>query len=156
VNSRWTSLAPVLLAGVLAGCTKDKPALPKGSPPPVEGSAADQSQQDAEFLGRQAFEVLDLVMSYASSHQGRNPASLRQIGADSLTPATIRRLSHSGSSPLVTVLYRRPGGRRLRSCSATSDVLEEAALKSGRFTVQCAEQDGGQTTFTVGGKRRAN
>ena len=58
-------------------------------------------------------------------------------GVDSLAPNTVRRLAIQGRTFTVTVLYRRPKGRAVQSCSAGEDALEQAALNEGRFAVSC-------------------
>ena len=67
---------------------------------------------DAQQLGTEMFELIDRIADYRSSHEGRPPKSLRQLGVDSLTPNTIRRLAVQGRTFTVTVAYRRPAGPR--------------------------------------------
>ena len=69
---------------------------------------------------------------------------LRQLGVDSLTPNTIRRLAVQGRTFTVTVAYRRPQGRAVQDCSAGEDALEQAALNEGRFAVSCDTPSGPQ------------
>jgi hypothetical protein len=88
------------------------------------------------------FELIDRVADYRSSHAGKPPKSLRQLGVDSLTPGTIRRLATQGRTFTVTVEYRRPEGRAVQSCDAGEDALEQAALNEGRFAVSCATASG--------------
>jgi hypothetical protein len=129
-----------LLAGALAcggGSAKDAKA------------AADQAQAEAEELGREVADIVDRVMAYRSSHRGNLPASLRQAGIDSLTPRFERRLSRQGEDPLVTIAWRRLGGRQLVSCQGTNLVLEDQQLRGGNFDVSCHQVAGGTQVFTV-------
>jgi len=111
---------------------------------------ADPAQADANQLGRELFEIVDRVMAYRSSHRNRLPTSLRQVGLDSLTPLFVRRLSRQGSDPLVTIAFRRPEGRVLRSCAGTSMVLESSVLHDGTFDVKCELTAGGVRHFEIG------
>ena len=42
------------------------------------------------------------------SHRGRPAATLRQMGIESLTPTTVRRMVNLQREPVVTVAFRRP------------------------------------------------
>lgn len=150
MNSRWSRslrVCGLLLAGALAGCTGDKPAA--GTRPAADAPSADPAQTDANELGRELYDMMDRVMAYRSSHRNRLPTSLRQAGLDSLTPAFIRRLGRQGTDPLVTIVFRRPEGRVLRSCAGTSLILESSMLHDGRFEVQCDLAAGGSARFQV-------
>ncbi len=92
---------------------------------------------DAQQLGTEMFELIDRIADYRSSHEGRPPKTLRQLGVDSLTPNTIRRLAVQGRTFTVTIAYRRPQGRAVLNCAAGEDALEQAALNEGRFAVSC-------------------
>ena len=151
MSLRWndlrTGVRPVLLLGALLalGCGRDKHARTKPHPDvPI-----DPVQAEAESLGRELADILDRVMAYKSSHQGRLPVSFRQAGIDSLTPSYIRRLTRRGSDPLVTILFRRPGGHQIDSCESTSELLEDALIHAGTFEVPCALASGGVRTFTI-------
>ena len=147
---RTTTLFALFAVAALA-CGKDEPPPPKGSPPPAgQDDPVAQARQDAEFLGKDLFVMMDQVMGYKSSHRGQLPRSLRQMGADSLTPATERRLSIAGALPQVTILYRRTQGRQVLSCQGTSDLIEEALLNSGEFTTRCVRPGGVAQPFKVG------
>jgi hypothetical protein len=136
------------LALALVGCGADK-----GATPPPREPAADlpTDRQDAEGLGREVFELVDRAVDYRGSHRGRPAKSLRQMGIDSLTPATARVLVNVGLDPVVTVQYRRVAGREIISCRGDSHVLEEASLNSGRFTLMCTTRSGAQRPMQVGG-----
>ena len=99
---------------------------------------------DVQQLGTEMFELIDRVADYRSSHEGKPPKTLRQLGVDSLTANTIRRLAIQGRTFTVTVVYRRPEGRTVQSCSAGEDALEQAALNEGRFAVSCDSPSGPQ------------
>lgn len=99
---------------------------------------------DAQQLGTEMFELIDRVADYRSSHEGKPPRNLRQLGVDSLTPNTVRRLAIQGRTFTVTVVYRRPENRAVLSCSAGEDALEQAALSEGRFAVSCETPAGPQ------------
>jgi hypothetical protein len=109
----------------------------------------DPAQADAELMGRELLEIMDRVMSYRSSHQGRLPSSLRQAGLDSLAPQFIRRLGRKGSDPLVTIVLRNTAGHVLNSCQGTQTVLEDQALRGGAFDVSCTVIGEGTQYFTV-------
>jgi hypothetical protein len=137
----------ILLLGTLLtlACGRDGEAHPRArSDAPV-----DPVQAEAELLGRELADILDRVMAYKSSHQGRLPSSFRQAGIDSLTTSFIRRLSRRGADPLVSIRFRRPSGRQIESCEATSVLLEDAMLHAGTFEIPCTMATGGVRTFTI-------
>jgi hypothetical protein len=109
-----------------------------------------QDQQDAETLGREIFDLVDRAIDYRGSHRGRPAASLRQMGVDSLTPATARYIVNLSREPVVTVRFRRLDGREITSCRGDGQVLEEATLNGGRFTVMCTGRSGTQRPVRVG------
>jgi hypothetical protein len=154
VNSPWNRapgarrLALIALALAASACQRDKPSAAGRTDPAAV--PADPAQADANELGRELFEIVDRVMAYRSSHRNRLPTSLRQVGLDSLTPMFVRRLSRQGSDPLVTIAFRRPEGRVLRSCAGTSMVLENSALHDGTFDVTCELVAGGVRPFEIG------
>jgi len=105
------------------------------------------------MLGREVFELVDRAVDYRGSHRGRPARSLRQMGVDSLTPATARHLISVNREPIVTVQFRKPEGRAVTSCRGDSQILEEAAINGGRFTLMCATRSGAQRPIQVGGPR---
>ncbi|MDZ4864461.1 MAG: hypothetical protein SGJ01_13575 [Gemmatimonadota bacterium] len=140
---RWS----VLLLGTLLalGCGRDNHARARPDP----DAPVDPVQAEAELLGRELADILDRVMAYKSSHQGRLPTSFRQAGIDSLTPTVIRHLDRRGSDPLVSIRFRRPGGRQIASCEATSLLLEDMLLNAGTFDIPCLMTVGGVRSFTI-------
>ena len=142
--SRRTSWAPVVLM-VLAACgSKDS------GGPAVAQARAHRPSGDADVLGREIFELVDRAVDYRGSHMGRPAASFRQMGVDSLTGATVRRLENLAREPVVTVAFRKPGIHEITSCRGDSQILEEASLNGGRFTLMCTSASGAQRPVRVG------
>ena len=52
--------------------------------------------------------------------------------------------------PVVTVAFRRTDGREITSCRGDSQILEEATLNGGRFTLMCTTSSGAQRPMQVG------
>ena len=146
-TGRWLALTLAVLA---VGCGADK-----GSTPAPRASASElpTDRRDAEALGREVFELVDRAVDFRGSHRGRPAKSLRQMGIDSLTPATARVLVNVGLQPVVTVQYRKVAGREITSCRGDSQILEEAALSGGRFTLMCTSRSGLQRPVQVGTER---
>ena len=109
---------------------------------------------DSETLGREVLELVDRAMDYRGSHSGRPAASFRQMGVDSLTPTTARHLVNVNREPVVTVQFRKVDGREITSCRGDSQILEEATLNAGRFTLMCTYRSGAQRPVQVGGPAR--
>jgi hypothetical protein len=152
VNSRWSSsrlrrLAWTAVAVLVVACGAKKA---KGTD--SGGKPSDNTQADAEELGRALFDGVDRIMAYRSSHQNQLPNSLRIAGIDSLSSTIVLRYAKTGSSPLVTAAFRRPSGRELASCEGTNDVLEDASLHEGAFTITCTMVGGGSRGFSVGSR----
>ena len=110
-------------------------------------------QRDADLLGREVFELVDRAVDYRGSHRGRPARSLRQMGVDSLTPATARTLVSVEREPVVTVQFRKADGHAVTSCRGDSQILEEAAINGGRFTLMCTTRTGAQRPIQVSGPR---
>ena len=117
-----------------------------GAPPPAP-------QADAEALGREVFDLVDRAVDYRGSHRGRPAATLRQMGVESLTPTTARVLVNVEREPVVTVAFRRPDSREIVSCRGDSQILEEASVNGGRFTLMCTTSAGAQRPIQVGDLR---
>lgn len=141
-----------LLAGLACGlpmsgaCTNDSAG--RGAPNAPQPPAA---RSDAEVLGKEIRELVDRAVDYRGSHQGRPAASFPQMGIESLTPATVRRLANVQREPVVTVAFRHPEGREVTACRGDSQILEEATLNAGRFTLMCTTPAGAQHPVQVGG-----
>ena len=137
----------VLALVLLAGCGGKEAARPRQAD--IEESLP-PDQRDAENLGRELFELVDRAVDYRGSHQGRPAASFRQMGIDSLTSTTVRRLVNLAREPVITVAFRRTETREITSCRGDSQILEEATLNGGRFTVMCTTSSGTQRPMHVG------
>jgi hypothetical protein len=111
-------------------------------------------QRDAEALGAEVLELVDRAVDYRGSHRGRPASSLRQLGIDSLTPTTARHLVNVNREPVVTVQFRKLEGREITSCRGDGDILEEASINAGRFTLMCTSRSGAQRPVQVGGAGR--
>jgi hypothetical protein len=140
----WPTLALVCL---VAACDKESPR--NAAQQPEANLPADQL--DAETLGREVLELVDRAMDYKGSHRGRPAVSLRQMGVDSLTPTTARHLTNVNREPVVTVQFRKLENRVIASCRGDSQILEEAAINAGRFTLMCTSRSGAQRPVQVGG-----
>ncbi len=143
----WLALV-LALAG--AGCGAEERATPA---PRTPASDLPPDRRDAEYLAREVFELVDRAVDYRGSHRGRPAGSLRQMGVDSLTPTTARHLVNVAREPVVTVQFRKADGREITSCRGDSQILEEAALNGGRFTLMCATRSGAQRPILVGTDR---
>jgi hypothetical protein len=139
--------ATVLALVLVAACGAKDAARPAAAD---AGSHLPRDRQDAETLGREVFELVDRAVDYRGSHQGRPAGSFRQMGIDSLTPATVRRLVTLAREPVITVVFRRAEGREITSCRGDSQILEEATLNGGRFTLMCTTSSGAQRPIRVG------
>jgi hypothetical protein len=131
-------------AFLLSGCTETGSS--NARPPLV--SQLSPEQRDAQALGREIFELVDRAMDYRGSHRGRPPTSLRQMGVDSLTPATVRRITSFQREPVVTVTFRETSARELISCRGTSQIIEEASV-DGRYMLMCTAKSGAQRPVEV-------
>jgi hypothetical protein len=145
--ARWLALALALAA---AGCgsgggASEAPRAPAVKLPP--------DRRDAEALGAELFELVDRAVDYRGSHRGRPAASLRQMGVDSLTLATARHLVNVSREPVVTVQFRKPEGHEITSCRGDSQILEEAAINGGRYTLMCTTRSGAQRPILIGADR---
>jgi hypothetical protein len=139
-----TVLGLALLAGACGAKDAARPAVADTR------SNLPQDQQDAETLGRELFELVDRAIDYRGSHRGRPAASFRQMGIDSLTPTTARYLVNLAREPVVTVGFRKAGTREITSCRGDSQILEEATLNGGRFTLMCTTRSGAQRPMRIG------
>jgi len=115
-----------------------------------EESYLPPEQRDAHALGREVFDLIDRAVAYRSSHRGRPAANLTQMGIESLTPATVRRMVNLQREPVITVAFRRPEQRQIVSCRGDSGILSEASINGGRFTLMCTAKSGAQRPMEVG------
>jgi hypothetical protein len=134
------------LACTAAGCGPGADAKPRAD----DGSHLPPDQQDARGLGLEIFDLVDRAVAYRASHQGRPATTLRQMGIESLTATTVRRILNVQREPVVTVAYRRPDQREIVSCRGDSQLLVEASLNGGRFTLMCTARSGAQRPMEIG------
>jgi hypothetical protein len=135
------------LACAAAGCTPGDEPQPRATD---RGINLPPDQRDAHELGHEIFDLIDRAIAYRASHRGRPAATLRQMGIESLTPATVRRMVNLQREPVITVAYRRPERREIVSCRGDSGILVEASLHGGRFTLMCTSNSGAQRPMEVG------
>jgi hypothetical protein len=114
------------------------------------GRGLSSDQRDAETLGREIFDLVDRAMDYRGSHEGRPANNLRQMGVESLTALTVRRVVNVQREPVVTVAFRQTAGREIVSCRGDPQVLEDAFVNGGRFTIMCTASSGAQRPMEVG------
>jgi hypothetical protein len=144
-RASWLLAAGLVCAA--AGCGPGADAKPHRTD---KGSALPPDQQDARALGLEIFDLVDRAVAYRASHQGRPATTLRQMGLESLTTTTVRRILNVQREPVVTVAYRRPDKREIVSCRGDSQVLVEASLNGGRFTLMCTARSGAQRPMEIG------
>jgi hypothetical protein len=145
------STAGVVLAlVVMAGCGPKEAATSQRA---ESAPALPRDRQDAETLGREVFDLVDRAIDYRGSHRGRPASTFRQMGIDTLTPTTVRRLVTIEREPVVTVAFRRTENREVTSCRGDGQILEEATLNGGRFTLMCTTSSGAQRPVRIGDTR---
>jgi hypothetical protein len=132
---------------MLVGCSKGETDRPVAIKPKSDLPA---DQRDAEVLGREVFELVDRAIDYRGSHKGRPAANFRQMGIDTLTNLTVRRLVNLEREPVITVAFRRTDTREITSCRGDSQILEESSINGGRFTLMCTTRTGSQRPIRVG------
>jgi hypothetical protein len=137
----WSVL---LTALALAGCS----GTGSSSSRPPASSQLTPEQRDVQALGREIFDLVDRAVDYRGSHRGRPAASLRQMGVESLTTTTVRRMVNLQREPVITVSFRQTAGREVISCRGTGQILEEASL-NGRYTLMCTASSGAQRPMEV-------
>jgi hypothetical protein len=128
------------------GCGRGADAKP--SPNSVD-SELTPDQRDAQALGREVFNLVDQAVAFRGSHRGRPATTLREMGIESLTTTTVRRVLNIQREPVVTVSFRQAAGREIVSCRGDSQILVEASL-NGRFTLMCTANSGAQRPMEVG------
>jgi hypothetical protein len=139
-------LPALLLTFALAGCGDQA-----GGKSRIASARSDLTpdQRDAETLGREIFDLVDRAVDYRGSHRGRPAANLPQMGVESLTSTTVRRVVNVQREPVVTVAFRNKAGREIISCLGDSRVLEDKSV-NGRFTIICTAPSGAQRPMEVG------
>lgn len=134
----------IVLNLVFVGCSETGNS---NSRPPL-ASQFTPEQRDVQTLGREVFELIDRAVDYRGSHRGRPAATLKQMGVESLTANTVRRVVNLQREPVITVSFRQPAGRQIISCRGDSQILEDASL-NGRFTLMCTGSSGTQRPMEV-------
>jgi hypothetical protein len=138
--------AILLVLAAVAGCSSSSPK------PTRHTSVLDTlppERRDAALLGREVFRLVDKAADYRGSHLGHPPTELRLMGVESLAPLVVRRIRVVNDSSVVTVAFRQPAGRRVTSCQGNVQVLEEASLSGGMFTVLCTTPAGTDAKYEV-------
>jgi hypothetical protein len=146
MSSRASWLFILVTALAVLACNK-RPGSRAHGPRGVNDLAPDE--RDASVLGREIFDLVDRAIDYRGAHRGRPGANLRQMGIESLTTNTVRRVANVQREPVVTVAFRQPAGREIVSCRGDSQVLEQAAIH-GSFTIMCTASSGAQRPMEVG------
>jgi hypothetical protein len=144
MNGWVSSHFPLMLALVIVGCSGTGNSSSRARP----ASDLTPEQRDAQVLGREIFELVDRAVDYRGSHRGRPPATLKQMGVESLTTTTVRRVVNVAREPVVTVRFRQPAGREIVSCWGESKILEDASV-NGRYTLMCTASSGAQRPMEV-------
>jgi hypothetical protein len=146
MTGRAAWLLTLGLACAAAGCGPGADAKPRTD----EGSRLSPDQRDARTLALEIFDLVDRAVAYRSSHRGRPATTLRQMGIESLTTNTVRRILNVQREPVVTVAFRRPEQREIISCRGDSQILTEASINGGRFTLMCTARSGAQRPMEIG------
>ncbi len=118
-------------------------ALPPGT------VARDTAAADTRRLGEEGLRVFDEVMAFATSRR-RFPATLREAGVDSLTPATARWLEAEDGKPRVWVAFRDPAGHAVVACGVDRQSLEDRSLADGSYAARCRGPGGEVADRRVG------
>lgn len=145
--SRLAARAVLLLLVAVAACSGSSP--PKQPAKPSAIDTLPPERRDAALLGREVFRLVDRAADYKGSHRGRPPGDLRQMGIESLAPLLVRRIRVVSDSSVVTVAFRQPRGRTVASCEGSPQVLEEATLSGGTFSVICTTASGAVAKYLV-------
>ncbi len=140
------ALLAFVLGCAAAGCGSGGDTKPRVT----DDESLPPDQQDARTLGLEIFDLVDRAVAYRGSHQGRPATTLRQMGIESLTTSTVRRILNVQREPVVTVAYRQSGQREIVSCRGDSQILVEASVNGGRFTLMCTARSGAQRPMEIG------
>jgi hypothetical protein len=144
----WRAFPAGLLVLMVAACGGSS----SPSKTPTRTSALDTlppDRRDAALLGREVFRLVDRAADYKGSHRGRPPVDLRQMGVESLAPVFVRRIRVVSDTSVVTVAFRQPRGRRVAACEGTPQLLEEASLRGGIFSIVCTTASGSIAKYEV-------
>jgi hypothetical protein len=144
----WRVFPAGLLVLMVAACGGSS----SPSKTPTRTSALDTlppDRRDAALLGREVFRLVDRAADYKGSHRGRPPVDLRQMGVESLAPVFVRRIRVVSDTSVVTVAFRQPRGRRVAACEGTPQLLEEASLRGGIFSIVCTTASGSIAKYEV-------
>jgi hypothetical protein len=144
MSPRYLHRVILAMALVVMGCAKDDSRSRHAS----NDSQLSPDQRDAQTLGREIFDLVDRAVDYRGSHRGRPATSLKQMGVESLTTTTVRRIVNVQREPLVTVGFRNPSGREILSCWGDSKIIEDASV-NGRYTLMCTAKSGVQRPMDV-------
>jgi hypothetical protein len=144
MSPRYSHRVILAMALVVMGCAKDESRSRHAS----NDSQLPPDQRDASTLGHEIFELVDRAIDYRGSHRGRPANSLKQMGVESLTATTVRRVVNVQRDPLVTVSFRQTSGREIVSCRGDSQILADASL-NGRYTLMCTTKSGIQRPMDV-------
>lgn len=148
MNSRWSSA--LLALALVAACGDGSGAGGRGRGALPPGSVArDTAAADARRLGEEGLRVFDEVLAYATSRR-RFPATLREAGVDSLTPATSRWIETDAGKPVVWVGFRDPAGHALVACGVDRQSLEDRSLADGSYAARCRSAGGAVADHRVG------
>lgn len=144
--SRSISWLPALMLALMVPGCSDKASSKSRA---TERSPLSPDQRDAETLGREIFDLVDRAVDFRGSHRGRPAANLPQMGVESLTTVTVRRVLNVQREPIITVAFRQPSGHEILSCRGDPQILEDKSL-NGRFTIMCTASSGAQRPMEVG------
>ncbi|MDH5284265.1 MAG: hypothetical protein OEW80_10315 [Gemmatimonadota bacterium] len=138
------SLAALLVS--LSACGGD--AKPRPDSAPASRGNPSRPEDEAAQLGAEIITVLDRVLAYASARSGQAPATIAEVGLDSLTPTMVRRVSRQGRDLVVTAAFRRPAGHTVTECRGFNRVFEDLSIL-GHYELTCTVAGGGTRTFTI-------
>ena len=144
--NRSPKRAILLVLAAVAGCSSSSPKPPRH---PSVLDTRPPERRDAAMLGREVFRLVDRAADYRGSHLGHPPVELRVMGVDSLAPLFVRRIRVVNDSSVVTVAFRQAAGRTVTACEGNPQILEEASLSGGTFTVVCTTPAGSAAKYEV-------
>jgi hypothetical protein len=146
---RRVAQAGLLLVAGLAACSGSASSRPKARSAASALDSLPPSRRDAALLGREVFSLVDQAADYEGSHMGHPPATLLQMGVESLAPVFVRRIRVVSDTAVVTVAFRKPRGRTVESCEGNAEILEQATLRGGTFDILCTTPAGAINKYKV-------